>query len=448
MSGKIRPVPKPLRVISINFPFTMQGVVNEDTLATSLALFDFEVVVVRPHALLPSDVKGNNRRVEWDGFKSAQRLTVAKTDELERFLASGGLLVVILDTLETYTYKSQSYLYTAQSEQFCTNYDFLDKDLWRCIRNGTGNNYTLGDIAEPFAKVLKQSQVMWTAYIHDVPQDPFDQPLVFARNGARAFVGAKFGFPRARIVVLPNFITLDEREFLEACRAHRFGQEATPPPVWVSRVYLPGQQEAESKVLEADRLVKEAQGRKEQAIEGRESLLAYKELLYEKGKARLEPIVIKALNHLGFDFSGAEIIQGTNFEIDGRTKLGSVPGILEIKGSKNIISLDEFSPLPIKILEDFKQTGTQSKGILIGNGLCTETPQQRLGNKIFSPHVLKAAATSSVALVNTTELYAVVCGILSGEITDFEPIRGAILGTSGYVDLARFCKRLPFTDGK
>jgi hypothetical protein len=217
ISGKIHPVPKPLRVISLNFPFTTQGVVNEETLATPIALFDFDVVVVRPHVLLPTNEKGRNWRVEWDDFRLAKRLARGKTEEFRRFFAGGGLLVVILDTIESCTYKSGNYSYTGPSDDYCTNYDFLADSFWRCIRNGTGSNYTSGDLADPFDRVLRQSQVVWTAYVHDVPPAPFDQPSVFARNGPLAFVGARFYFGGGRVILLPNFSALHEGEFLDAC---------------------------------------------------------------------------------------------------------------------------------------------------------------------------------------------------------------------------------------
>ncbi len=63
---------------------------------------------------------------------------------------------------------------------------------------------------------------------------------------------------------------------------------------------------------------------------------------------------------------------------------------------------------------------------------------------VFSPHVLQAAQTNAVALVNSVELYSVVCAVLSGEIVDCAPIREAILGASGYVNLRRFYKKSPF----
>ncbi len=172
--------------------------------------------------------------------------------------------------------------------------------------------------------------------------------------------------------------------------------------------------------------------------------LAYKKLLFEKGKHQLEPIVIRAFNDLGFQATPAEIIPGTKFEIDGRTKAGSAPGILETKGSKNQIGLDEFAAFPTKILADLQANKIHSKGIMIGNGLCLQKPETRLGDAVFSPHLLEASQRNSVALVNSVELYAVVCGVLDGSIKNLESIRERILTTNGYVDLRPFLVESPF----
>jgi len=75
---------------------------------------------------------------------------------------------------------------------------------------------------------------------------------------------------------------------------------------------------------------------------------------------------------------------------------------------------------------------------------CLEPPVNRLGEQVFSPHVLDAAKRHSVVLINSVELYWVICGVLSGRIDDYERIREAVLTTNGHVDLRRFRGPTPF----
>ncbi|MGC2466167.1 MAG: hypothetical protein WA517_13300, partial [Candidatus Acidiferrum sp.] len=207
----------------------------------------------------------------------------------------------------------------------------------------------------------------------------FNNTVYFAGNGSGTFVAGHLSLGRGNVVFLPNFKNLNEEQFFEACREYRYHREGTPAPEWSKLVSLPGALEAEGKIEKIEEQLSQVQHNLKEAIGEHEALLVSKKLLYEKGKTQLEPIVRKTLDKIGFGTTGGEIIAGTGFEIDGRTLVGSTPGIFEIKGSKKQIALDEFSPFIPKILADLGANGYQSKGILIGNGLCETKPKDRLG---------------------------------------------------------------------
>jgi hypothetical protein len=212
----------------------------------------------------------------------------------------------------------------------------------------------------------------------------------------------------------------------------------------VKSVYLPGLSPIESEIAEIDKEISDLRERRQRAEQRAEKRSAYLKLLYEKGKAQLEPAVRLALNDLGFGATPGDVIKGTNYEIDGRTTTGSSPGIVEVKGSKKQIALDEFSPFIVKILADHQATNVASKGVLVGNGLCETEPENRLGHAIFSPHVLDGAKRNSVALINSAELYWVCCTLLEGATPDLAAVREAILGGNGHVDLKAFCGKPPW----
>lgn len=86
---------KRLRVISVNFPFQNQQVVQEETLATNRALFDFDVVVIRP----PSFGFELGR---YDLYLRLAVMMKSKRSEIDRLLAQGGVLVIFLDAPYTY----------------------------------------------------------------------------------------------------------------------------------------------------------------------------------------------------------------------------------------------------------------------------------------------------------------------------------------------------------
>ena len=207
---------------------------------------------------------------------------------------------------------------------------------------------------------------------------------------------------------------------------------------------MPGLSPLESNIKSLDTQISDLQVARVEAEEHFQELAALRKLLYEKGKTQLEPIARRALDSLGFETKPSEIIIGTDFEIDGRTTKGFMPGVVEVKGSKKQIVLDELSPFVVKILADHQASKAMSKGILVGNGLCETDPASRLGDAMFSPHVLDAARRHSVALINSAELYWVCCTLLEGGTVDTHKVREAILNGNGYVDLKPFCGNAPW----
>jgi hypothetical protein len=442
---------KPLRVISINFPFKNQSVVQEPQLDTAKTLFDFDVVVVRPANLemflsQPPSRVGGEFWIEDRDYHHLKASVTRKSEDLKRLLQQGGVLVVILDAVGYYRFNNSARSYSSTGTIYSvSNYDFIDDRFFLSVRNGSGSSLQLPDPQEPFAKVLKSSTVQWTAFISTRRGYPLSNLRIFAQNGTQAFVGAIAQMGAGHIVLLPNFKALDEEAFLEACREYRFKGEATPPPNWVRSIHLPGENQIIEEMASIEAEIQALIDKHSSVFASRNALLDYKKLLFERGKTHLEPIVRKALDDLGFRTTPSEMIKNSLFEIDGRTNVGSIPGILEVKGSQNQLRFDEFSPFVPKLLEDFRQTGIKARGIFVGNGLCTRPPQEREGPAVFSSQVLQAASTESVALVNSVELYAVVCKALARGITDLELIREAILTTAGYVDLRIFYGKFPST---
>jgi hypothetical protein len=423
---------KRLKVLSINFPFQDQNVVQERELANDRALFDFDVVVIRP-----GQFKGfppGKLSLEQD-IEAVMRV---KNAELSRLWAQGGVLVVVIDVPDIYEATTGSG-HSMRTRYSAGNYDFLDRGFVDCIQFGSGHKIEYHDFTEPFVAVLKKSEVAWTAYFTRAPGHPFDDLRFFATAGRGTALAGKMQYDEGNLVVLPNLTKLDEASFFEACAEYRYQRQGSTPPDWVKHVFVPGLASIGSEMEKLDKQISDLHGARKSLEQGLEERVAYRKLLYEKGKTQLEPVVRRALDDLGFGSTASEIISGTNYEIDGRTMNGSTPGILEIKGSKKQIGFDEFSPFVVKLLADHKATNVMSKGLLVGNGLCEDSPSKRLGDVVFTPHVLKAASGNSVALINSVELYWLCCVLQSGGTVDLDAVRAAILNANGYADLKHFC---------
>ncbi len=423
------------RVLSINFPFQDQQVVQEESLATLRALFDFDVLVIRPERF-------NFPTGDYGLCQGLKAMMHVKESELARLFANGGIAVVLLDVPCTYSVLTGGY--SIQTRYSVSNYDFLSDDFADCLRSGSGEQISYYGSEEPFVEVLKRSIVAWTAYVVRDPPPPFHELRFFAKAGAGARVAGKMPYQEGHLIILPNLMRLEETLFFEVCNEYRYERQGSTAPDWLKDVYLPGLSDIQSRIENIDKQILDLRAAWEQETQQEDDRLMYRKLLYEKGRTQLEPIIVRALNDLGFAATPGEIIKGTNYEIDGRTTKGSMPGLVEVKGSKKQILLEEFSPFVVKIVADHQATGVISKGILVGNGLCETSPENRLGDAIFSPHVLDGSRRNSIALVNSAELYWLCCTLLDGATLDRNAIREAILTGNGYVDLKLFCGKSPW----
>src|ERR1035437_9494787 len=137
---------KRLRVLSLGFAFA-DGSVVCDSLETERALFDFDVVAVRPPRLEDTNNLGY--------FQRLSSLMKTKRRELDSLFAQGGILIVFLDA-PSYcrcVYQGQTYS--------VSNYEFIDSRLAPCLQKGAGTQLTYGNTSEPFVGALKKSTVEW-----------------------------------------------------------------------------------------------------------------------------------------------------------------------------------------------------------------------------------------------------------------------------------------------
>jgi hypothetical protein len=162
------------KTISVGFPFKNGSVVNEPRLSTNRALFDFEVVVIRPYPNMASILTGVSE------YNLVKAEVEGKREDLNRLLAAGGLLIVILSAVHHVVCQTGSYTMVREIRT-ATNYDFLQSNFYECVKNGAGTRI-VHTRPDPFSKVIKGSETYWTAYIDGVMPYPYGNAAIFAAN--------------------------------------------------------------------------------------------------------------------------------------------------------------------------------------------------------------------------------------------------------------------------
>jgi hypothetical protein len=218
-------------------------------------------------------------------------------------------------------------------------------------------------------------------------------------------------------------------------RALHASSDITPEPTWAAapKFSLDKELQLRSELLESERLVEEAQRRKEEIQERLKAAGHLRMLLYEKGKL-LESAIIEALQLLGFraaPYKDAE----SEFDVVFECPEGRLLGEAEGKDAK-AINVDKLRQLAMNVHEDLQREEiiAPAKGVLFGNGYRLTPPSER--EVQFSQKCIAAAESSSTALVSTADLYS-VAQYLSQQPDDgyAKQCREAILAGTGLVSL-------------
>lgn len=218
-------------------------------------------------------------------------------------------------------------------------------------------------------------------------------------------------------------------------KALRAAGEVTPEPAWASdqRFSLPTEVALRVQLLEAEREVEETQKRKEKLGEELLASGAFRGLLFEKGKP-LEAAIIEALRLFGFT---AEPFKESDSEFD--VVFESIEGRLigEAEGKDNkAVNIDKLRQLSMNIHEDLQRESVTApaKPVLFGNGFRLQPLHER--GDPFTEKCHRAAATSSTALVFTSDLFPPVQYLVNTSDAEYaRACRIAILGSTGRVVL-------------
>lgn len=216
-------------------------------------------------------------------------------------------------------------------------------------------------------------------------------------------------------------------------KALRGTSEKTPEPDWAmdSKYMLSSEKRIRSELLDAERAVESAHKRREELREDLVNAVSLRDLLFEKGKP-LEKSVIDALRILGFE---AESFKDSDSEFDVvfATQGGRLIGEAEGKDNK-AIGVDKLRQLSMNIHEDLQRDTVEApaKAVLFGNPFRLSTPLDRKAP--FTEKCMRAAESTSTALVSTPDLFAVAQYLVENSDPHFaEMSRKALLSTNGRV---------------
>lgn len=422
------------RMLSLGFPMPGPHVDNH-TFLSAPSFFDYDAIVVEPHALsmlIEGVIDGS---VEAKTFGDAPIINAApsirsaslgdvllrRRDETRTLLANGGVVVC--------------FAHPATTHAGIAGIDAPDDYYWLPVPPplvaGDGSQAQVVDFQHPLAAFVhgQLANIAYRAHFGvGVPHG-----CVFVRSQGGAAIGAELPVERGRLIFLPALKAPpsgDGRyamsDALQAGIRRALGVVAEGrPPGWLSIYPLQGLDEREAALAEAQRVRDDAQGAFAAAETSHDELARYQRLLWQEGAVGLDDVVIDALKLIGFDVYASDRRE-LEFRID------NAGALFEIESSEHPIDVAPHHRLRQRIERAIERRSEAPRGVLFVNGQRLEPPSQR--TQAVTDALRVAAETMRYCIAPTSTLHEAVAAKLRGDDDAVVAYRQRLMTMDGVLD--------------
>ncbi len=418
------------RILSLGFPLPGPQVDNH-TFLTAPSFFDYDAIVVEPHALsllIEGVVDGSVEATTFGGVPIANAPTTAgsaalgdvlsrRRDETRELLANGGVVVCFARPAATHA--------GIAGIAALDDYDWLPAPPPLVAADGSQAHVV--DFQHPLAAFVhgQLANIAYRAHFGaGVPPG-----CVFARSQGGAAIGAELPVERGRLIFLPalNVPAGDGRyamsDALQAGIRRALGVMAEGhPPGWLSAHPLPGLDERAAALAAVQDARDDAQRALDAAQASHDELARYQRLLWQEGAVGLDDVVIDALKLIGFDVYATDRRE-LEFRIDNAGTL------FEVESSEHPVDLAPHHRLRQRIEQAIERRGEAPRGVLFVNGQRLEPPSRRTQQVTDALRV--AAETMRYCIAPTSTLYEAVAAQLRGDNAAVSAYRQALVATDG-----------------
>jgi hypothetical protein len=412
---------------------------TDSNLIQSNVFEDYDAVIVNPDSLYA--LYGDKYRTHDESHRAfldedfasyATQVNSVRHEQARGLMQKNGLIICFLQPPMVWTDPSQ--------RQILTNYDWLFHTdeiavQFNEITYGTGTTIDYINPSHPFTQYLL-TKPHWKAYIQKAHCDQekwkilasaFDTHLLSLASTAET----------GSVILLPSGHHTENGELLQQCIKTLLGdRDITPTPEWAESIVVPCQDKILKALAEIDTQINTLNQKQSILVSKNIELQNWKWLLYETGKHRLQPIVLKA-----FSLLGCNAQPEPDSDSDGRLQTEFGTALLEIEGANETIKINKISQLLKNIANFLAQQGVSTKGILVGNPFRTEElsnrPPKGSQKKLFSDQVLTTAEMHNISVLLSTDLYEIVCLILDNKLTtqQIKSVRQRIFQGKGLISL-------------
>lgn len=436
-----------MRVLSIGFPLPNVAIDNYSALSAP-SYSDYDVLIVDPASItrdvhdLLTDVRNFEAQDDRPVLNAPTTSTsVSATDQLRRrldettrLLENGGLVVVFGRPDATIT--------GLLGFEGCDRYHWLPAPAglaWGPPFLKAAEGKTVRIVAEqhPFAEVLREhrKEAGYRAMFDDRQAAIRAHGRTIASGGSRVPIAMEFEVLGGRVTFIPVLSeatgtnrTALAQDLVDACRRLSGSDFLAEAPYWTRSVALPGLEQVEAELEEAETAANEATARLTAVRERQGELARHRRLLWEDG-APFAQAVTEALRMLGFSVTSTAP-DPLAIESDG------VSAFVEIESSREQVVEWPYVRLQRRIEEHLLKAGSAPKGMVIANGFRMTEPDQR--SEETSEPLRIACENYRFGLVTARDVFELVRRVLGGaDEATLLGLRRRIMAGKGHLTLER-----------
>ena len=413
-----------MRILSIGFPLPNMAVDNYNPL-TAPSYNDYDALIVDPASVtkVAKDLAEEGTEFEaFDGRPIINAPTTAsavsahdqfrrRADETRRLLDTGGLVVV--------------FARPDAVQGGILGFEGLDRYHWLPAPGGLswgppylkpaeGKTVRIAGFEEhPFITVLREhrNDVGYRAMFDDRQAEVRRTGRVLATGGAGIPIAVEFPVLGGRVLFLPVMAdnpyanrTDLAQSLVDACVRHAGSEFGAQEPYWLRTQALPGLEQVEAELEEAQSAAAEAESRVVAIRERHDSLARHRRLLWEGGQP-FAGAVVEALRLLGFtvEHTAGEPI---TLEHEG------VRAFVELESAREQVVEWPYIRLQRRLEDHLLKQSESLKGIVIANGYREKDPEQR--EEELSMPLRVACENYRYSLVSTRTLFELIKRTLAG----------------------------------
>jgi hypothetical protein len=289
----------------------------------------------------------------------------------------------------------------------------------------------------PFAEVLREhrKEAGYRAMFDDRQAAIRAHGRTIASGGSRVPIAMEFEVLGGRVTFIPVLSeatgtnrTALAQDLVDACRRLSGSDFLAEAPYWTRSVALPGLEQVEAELEEAETAANEATARLTAVRERQGELARHRRLLWEDG-APFAQAVTEALRMLGFSVTSTAP-DPLAIESDG------VSAFVEIESSREQVVEWPYVRLQRRIEEHLLKAGSAPKGMVIANGFRMTEPDQR--SEETSEPLRIACENYRFGLVTARDMFELVRRVLGGaDEATLLGLRRRIMAGKGHLTLER-----------